>query len=140
MVVSHDRYFMDKLIDHLFIFEGDGLIRDYNGRYSEYRMDVEEKERALAKSKTEKNVIAKDENPDSAKSKKKFTFKEKQEFEKLEKEIAALEDEKRQLTEKLNSGIGDHIQAGEWAKRMQKIIEEVDSKSMRWLELSEQGA
>jgi ATP-binding cassette subfamily F protein uup len=137
MVVSHDRYFMDKLIDHLFIFEGDGIIRDYNGRYSEYRMELEEKEKALAKSKTEKNVIAKDENPESSKAKKKFSFKERQEFEKLEREIAALEEEKKQLTEKLNSGSCDHIQANDWAKRMQKIIEEVDEKSMRWLELSE---
>ena len=139
LVVSHDRYFMDKLIDHLLIFEGDGNIRDYNGRYSEYRMEMEEKEKADTKEKNLRLAANREETVNRSQVKKKFTFKEKLEFEKLEKEISALEEERAVLTEKLSSGNGDHVQVNEWALRMQQIIDEVDVKSMRWLELSELG-
>ena len=139
LVVSHDRYFMDKLINHLLIFEGDGNIRDYNGRYSEYRMEMEEKEKTDTKEKNLRLAANREEIVNRSQVKKKFTFKEKLEYEKLEKEISALEEERAVLTEKLSSGNGDHVQVNEWALRMQQIIGEVDVKSMRWLELSELG-
>ena len=135
LVVSHDRYFMDKLVDHLFIFEGTGNIRDYNGSYSEYRIELEEKEAAKQKAKTQEVKEAKA-AAESA-SKKKFSYKEKLEFENLEKDIARLEAEKAKLTESLSSGESDHNQLREWSERMQTIIHEIDEKSMRWLELSE---
>jgi ABC transport system ATP-binding/permease protein len=132
LVVSHDRYFMDKIIDHLFIFEGDGEIRDFNGTYSEYRMDEEEKEKQQTKirqaaSKEKSNVS----------EKKKITFKEKQEFEKLEKEIALLENEKRELEELLSGENSDHNNLLKWSQRMEEILSALDTKSLRWLELAE---
>jgi ATP-binding cassette subfamily F protein uup len=137
VVVSHDRYFMDKLVDHLFIFEGNGKIRDYNGRYSEYRLEAEEKERLDAREKAEKLTSEKKDQSEKIAAKKKHTYKEKLEFEKLEKEISALEQEKIILTNNLNAGIVNHIEATQTALRMQQIIEEIDEKSVRWLELSE---
>jgi ATP-binding cassette subfamily F protein uup len=137
VVVSHDRYFMDKLIDHIFIFEGEGEIKDYNGRYSEYRMEAEAAEKAAEKANDQKSKALVQPVDVKTSVKKKPTFKEKLEFEKLEKEIADLENEKALLTEKLSNGAGDHKQINEWALRMQKIIDEVDEKSLRWLELSE---
>ncbi len=137
LLVSHDRYFMDKLVDHLLIFEGDGKIRDYNGSYSEYRMDMMEEERAQ-KEKSAKPVEVR---PVETKSeKKKLSYKERLEFENLEKEIAELENEKKLLTEKLSSGNINHTEATEMSVRMQKIIDTVDEKSMRWLELAEGGS
>jgi ATP-binding cassette subfamily F protein uup len=134
VVVSHDRYFMDKLVDHLLIFEGQGMVKDFNGSYSEFRMDQLERERIL-KDKTlkptEKNAEA--DKP----AKKKFSYKEKLEFEKLENEISILEKEKQDLTNKLASGVVGHVEANDISVRMQKIIDEIDEKSIRWLELSE---
>ncbi len=137
VVVSHDRYFMDKLVDHLFIFEGNGKIRDYNGRYSEYRIEREQEERADAKENNEKSVVNKPQVSINDSPKRKFSYKEKLEFEKLEREISELEKEKLLLTEKLSSGSGNHIEINQMAVRMQEIISEIDEKSMRWLELSE---
>jgi ATP-binding cassette subfamily F protein uup len=133
VVVSHDRYFMDKLVDHLLIFEGDGKVKDFNGSYSEYRMDQLEQERV------QKEKSVKPERPVETEktTKKKLSFKEKQEFEKLETEISSLENEKQDLTNKLSSGSISHVEAQEISLRMQKIIDEIDEKSMRWLELSE---
>jgi ATP-binding cassette subfamily F protein uup len=137
VVVSHDRYFMDKMVDHLLIFEGDGGIRDYNGTYTEYRMAEEEKEKARAR--VEK-VPAVTDTTGKISEKKKFSFKEKMEFEKLEKEIAKLEEEKTVLTGLLSGGSEDHVLLNQWALRMQEILHEIDEKSMRWLELSELGS
>ncbi len=139
VVVSHDRYFMDKLVDHLFIFEGDGDVRDFNGTYSEYRFEEIDKEKQASKSKNEKNQVIV-EAPVKQQPKKKFTYKEKLEFETLEKEIASLEAEKQLLTAKLSEGVGDHKVISEWALRMQVIANEIDGKSLRWLELSEMNS
>ena len=138
LVVSHDRYFMDKLVDHLFIFEGDGNIRDYNGCYSEYRIAEEEKEKNLIKQKPKQEQTPTNETskPESA-GKRKLTFKEKFELETVEKQLADLEAEKESLTSKLGSGTGNHVELNEWSQRMEAIIKEIDEKSMRWLELSE---
>jgi ATP-binding cassette subfamily F protein uup len=133
VVVSHDRYFMDKIVDHLFIFEGQGKIRDFNGTYSDYRMEEEEKAKTIAVRPAKPD----EENKTVQPAKKKLTYKEKLEFEKLEKEIQELEEEKNKLTEKLSNENLGHAEANELALRMQQIIEMIDSKSMRWLELSE---
>lgn len=138
VVVSHDRYFMDKLVDHMFIFEGDGKVRDFNGTYSDYHREKEAKARAEAKVKTQESRLTK-EKPvaENAKEKKKFSYKEKLEFETLEKEIAALEQEKLKLGELLSDPAAGHEDLTKWAERMNEVIRGIDEKSMRWLELSE---
>lgn len=140
MLVSHDRYFLDKLTDHLFIFEGDGKIKDFNGNYREYRLYAKEQERLKNESASAPvNVLTpKVEEPSKkVENKRKMSFKEKQEFEKLEKDIQQLEQEKNQVTEKISSGLLDHAELLEYSQRIEQIIEELDEKELRWLELSE---
>lgn len=145
MIVTHDRYFMDKLVDHLFVFEGDGVVRDFPGNYTEYRdkKEWEDRQKAAApivapvkkaEEKKEEPVAVKAPEPAN---KRKASFKEKFEYEQLEKDIAALEKEKEQLSEKLNSGITDHAEIMKCSERIAKIIAELDEKGLRWLELSE---
>ena len=136
VVVSHDRYFMDKLVDHLFIFAGDGNIQDYNGRYSQYRLELEDLERSEAKKKNGKSNSQKQDEENKPSAKKKFTYKEKLEFEKLELEISKLEEEKSLLEIKLNNGT-DYMEANNLAKRIQELKEDIDKRSLRWMELSE---
>jgi ABC transport system ATP-binding/permease protein len=131
LLVSHDRYFMDHLVDQLFIFEGDGKIRLFNGNYSDYRSWAEEQE-ALNK----RPVIK--EKPVSEKSeKKKLSFKEKQELESLPMEINKLEGAKESLSREMNSGITDHNRLQELAKQIQDLGERIDELTLRWLELTE---
>ncbi len=138
LVVSHDRYFMDKLVDHLFVLDGVGGIKDFNGRYSDYRISLDEKEKAETKLK---NKLAENKSSDAVKTevvvKKKVSFKEKFEYETLDKEIASLENERAELTIKMSSGESDHLLLQKWSKRMEEIIKIVEEKSVRWLELSE---
>jgi ABC transport system ATP-binding/permease protein len=134
LLVSHDRYFMDHLVDQLFVFEGDGHIRLFNGNYSDYRTWLEEKEQAT-ETKPVKVVVA-EEKVTSA-DKKKATFKEKQEYEKLQAEIDELEKKKEEYTTLINSGSSDHQQLQKWAAEIQRITNDVDSKTLRWIELSE---
>ena len=138
LVVSHDRYFMDKLVDHLFVLDGEGGIKDFNGRYSDYRISLDEKEKAETKLK---NKLTENKSSDSVKTevivKKKVSFKEKFEYETLDKEIASLENERAELTVKMSSGESDHLLLQKWSKRMEEIIKIVEEKSVRWLELSE---
>src|SRR6185437_880858 len=105
LIVSHDRYFMDRLVDHLFVFEGDGAVRDFPGNYSDYRIWQREEERIqLIQRENEaklQNITSDNEVP--VKEKKKLSFKEKREFEQLEKEIASLEQEKITITEQMSS-------------------------------------
>ena len=138
IIVSHDRYFMDKLVDHLFIFKGQGEIKDFNGKYSEYRNyveDEEKKERAALRSGNTKpvEVVA----PAPVVEKKKMTFSEKREYETLEKEIELLDARKIELEELMASGKGSHQEIADWAKEHATAIASVDSKSIRWLELGE---
>lgn len=130
LVVSHDRYFMDKLVDHLFIFEGDGVIKDFNGRYAEYRHHI-------AGEDSETKMVS--EKPTQIKTsvKTKLSYKEKNEFEKLEKEIETLEKEKKELELQLNGGSSDYKALQEWSERLHAVTEMLDQKSTRWLELSE---
>ncbi len=138
VVVSHDRYFMDKLVDHMFIFEGDGKIRDFNGTYSEYHREREQLARAEAKLKTQESKYAREKETASvAQEKKKFTYKEKLEFETLEKALATLEAEKVSLGKQLGDEKAGHEELRKWAERMDEVMREIDEKSMRWLELSE---
>lgn len=138
LVVSHDRYFMDKLVDHLFVLDGEGGIKDFNGRYSDYRISLDEKEKAETKLK---NKLTENKSSDSVKTevvvKKKVSFKEKFEYETLDKEIASLENERAELTVKMSSGESDHLLLQKWSKRMEEITKIVEEKSVRWLELSE---
>jgi len=137
LIVSHDRYFMDRLVDHLFVFEGDGVVRDFPGNYTQYRLwqKDEEKKQEVSES-VQKAVIEKSAIPVAAAEKKKLSYKEKREFEQLEKEIPALEEERKQITEKMSGNISfDEIT--KLGERMTSIASSLEEKEMRWLELSE---
>jgi len=132
MIVSHDRYFMDRLVESLFVFEGDGKINVFNGNYTDYRESVKLKDvPALNKSATQKKEREK------VKEKVKLTFNEKKEMEQLEKDIASLETDKKALKTKLNNGSESHEELMEWSKDIEKITNDLEEKEMRWLELSE---
>jgi ATP-binding cassette subfamily F protein uup len=134
IVVSHDRYFMDKVVDHLLVFNGQGDIRDFPGNYTDYR---EWKESELrAKKEAQKPVEEKTEKV-RLNEKRKMSFKERREFEQLEKEIEALEAEKAAIEAALCSGTLSVEELTEKSKRLPLLNEELDEKSMRWLELSE---
>jgi ATP-binding cassette subfamily F protein uup len=137
LLVSHDRYFMDHLVNQLFVFEGDGNIRLFNGNYSDYRDWVEEQEAMEASPVISKPAVKEEAPAVVASEKRKPSFKEKQEYEKLQGEIEALEKEKEKLSALINSGSTDHKQLQEWGQTMQKIGNDIDTKTMRWLELSE---
>ena len=134
IVVSHDRYFMDKVVDHLLVFKGQGDIRDFPGNYSDYRdwkLAKAEHEKEAAKPKEEKTQRVR------LNDKRRMTFKERKEFEQLEKEIAALEEEKKQIEEALCSGTLSVDELTEKSKRLPLLNDELDEKTMCWLELSE---
>jgi ATP-binding cassette subfamily F protein uup len=134
IIVSHDRYFMDRLVDHLFVFEGDGIIRDFPGNYSLYRENRSEGRAVEAISpKQEANSIVV--SPDT--KKRQLSFKEKREFETLEKEIVALTKEKRDITEKLTSGVAPFDELQQLSLRIGEVTRLLDEKELRWLELSE---
>ena len=138
IVVSHDRYFMDKVVDHLLVFNGEGDIRDFPGNYTQYRAWKEEKLRHDKEQEKQKDAPAKTEAPRrEAPAKRKLSFKEAREMEQLEKDIAVLEAEKKQLEEALCSGTLSVEELMEKSKRLPALNEELDEKSMRWLELSE---
>lgn len=134
IVVSHDRYFMDKVVDHLLVFKGQGDIRDFPGNYSDYRdwkLAKAEHEKEQSKPKEEKTERIR------LNDKRKLSFKEKKELEQLEKDIAALEEEKKRLEEMLCSGTLSVAELTETSKRLPVLGDELDEKTMRWLELSE---
>jgi len=137
IVVSHDRYFMDKVVDHLLVFQGQGDIRDFPGNYSRYREWKEERkqlEREASKPK-EKEVPAKQKAPQT--ERKRMTFKEKREFEQLEQEIAALEAEKEAIETALCSGTLSVDELTGKSKRLPLLTDELEEKTMRWCELGE---
>jgi ATP-binding cassette subfamily F protein uup len=139
LIVSHDRYFMDRLVDHLFAFEGDGEIRDFPGNYSQYRLWKQLEENKPTTSVSKQTPLSVKENKPENESKTKFSFKEKTEFEKLEKEIPALEEEKKLLEVKLNNGSMDFEKLQETAEKVSDLIDLIDKKESRWLELSERA-
>lgn len=135
IIVSHDRYFMDKIVDHLLVFQGNGVIQDFPGNYTQYRewsalkpKELKEKNQPLEKKSSKVQDVS---------VRKKMTFKEKREFEQLEKDIAALEKEQKIIEEELCSGKLTIGELTEKSKRLPVLKDELDEKSMRWLELSE---
>ena len=139
IVVSHDRYFMDRVVDHVFVFKGNGDIKDFPGNYTDYRDWCEEERAAAAKAAAEKaakNAPSK-QSRRSDTGKRKLTFKEQREYESLEGEIAQLEEEKAQIEEQMCSGTLDNNLLLEKSQRIAQLIDLIDEKSMRWLELSE---
>ena len=143
IVVSHDRYFMDKVVDHLLVFNGQGDVKDFPGNYSQYRewkdeqdqlkREEEKLQREKEAKETPKPVASRNQNTE----KKRLTYKEKQEFAQLEKDIAALEEEKRQIEAALCGGTISVEEITAMSKRLPELNDELDEKSMRWLELSE---
>lgn len=136
IVVSHDRYFMDKVVDHLLVFRGQGDIRDFPGNYSDYRdwkQVKEEHDRQEVKVREEKKPAVRVRTND----RRRLTFKERREMEQLEQDIAALEAEKKQIEDALCSGTLSVDELTEKSKRLPLLDDELDEKSMRWLELSE---
>jgi ATP-binding cassette subfamily F protein uup len=136
-VVSHDRFFMDKIVDHLFVFEGNGVVTDFPGNYTIYRNKVLE-EKVNSESK-KVNPVKEESKKEVKKSntKRKLSFNEKREFEQLETEIAELEEKITKSEELLNSGGLPHGQLYEKSEELGKMKEQLDEKEFRWLELSE---
>ncbi len=133
IVVSHDRYFMDKVVDHLMVFKGDGVIKDFPGNYTQYR-----EWQALLPKEAGELKVDKDTKPTkTVRENVKMTFKEKREFEQLEKDITLLEDEKKRIEDALSTGMLSVDQITEMSKQLPVLNDELDEKSMRWLELSE---
>jgi len=134
IVVSHDRYFMDKVVDHLLVFKGGGEIQDFPGNYSQYRQWESLQPRDSSQPRETRDTR---ETRDARDTRKKLSYKEKREFEQLGQEIAALEAEQRLLEEALCSGTLSVDELTEKSKRLPLLKDELDEKSMRWLELSE---
>ena len=134
IIVSHDRYFMDKVVDHLLVFQGGGAVQDFPGNYTQYRDWKSLKSKAEATAGKETKTVKRQREPDQ---RRKMTYKEKTEYAQLEKDIAALEKEKNTLEEQLCSGGLSIEELTEKSKRLPEIKEELDEKEMRWLELSE---
>ena len=134
IIVSHDRYFMDKVVDHLLVFKGDGEVQDFPGNYTQYRqwsqLASQTEAKATPTEKKEKPTYRND-------TKRKLTYKEKIEFEQLENDIAALEAEQAEIEQSLSSGDLSVEKITEKSKRLPVLKDELDEKSMRWLELSE---
>ena len=131
ILVSHDRYFMDKLVEHLFVFEGDGVITDFPGNYTDFRSQLLSTP-AKKKEEKKKEVVLK-----VVQEKKKLSFKEKRELDQLEKDIVTLEAQKAELEGKLNASSESHEDLANWSKAINSIGNDLDEKEMRWLELSE---
>ena len=140
LIVSHDRYFMDRLVDHMFVFEGDGEVRDFPGNYTQYRIWQKEQEKKQAEAKVKETEIKKQEAPaqeTAKKEKKKLSYKEQREFEQLEKEIPQLEEEKAQITAKMSDPSLPYEELQKLSARITEVTTQLEEKEMRWLELSE---
>ncbi len=138
LIVSHDRYFMDRLVDHLFVFEGGGVVRDFPGNYSQYRIDERNKEKTK-----DVPVVAVKETPvaptpkAAEPEKRKLSFKEKREFEQIEKDMPTLEAEKNQIAEKMANPAINYDEIQKLSFRITQITTKLEEMEMRWLELSE---
>jgi ABC transport system ATP-binding/permease protein len=139
IVVSHDRYFMDKVVDHIFEYKGDGLIKDFPGNYTQMRNKQDENERSIISAKTVKNSRSAISHQDAVKREPKrgLTFKEKRELESLENEIKNLESEKQMIESEMNNGALDSDDLYLKSDRLGVILTIINEKEMRWLELSE---
>ena len=137
LIVSHDRYFMDRIVDHLLVFKGEGVIDDFPGNYSQYREWESVREREQEAPVKAAKAVAKNERRAQQDKPRKLTFKEKNELAALEKEIEAMEQEQKQLEAEMSSGQLSGEAIVEKSRRFALLTEELDGKSMRWLELSE---
>ena len=133
LVVSHDRYFIDRLVDHLFVFDGKGGIHDVQGNFTDYRSSGKHKQLLVHTN------ITKAESRKTKLVHKKLSYIEKREFEGLEGEIAELEDKKSELNAKLSQPNEDYGQLAEWGKELEEVKSQIATKEDRWLELSEIG-
>jgi ATP-binding cassette subfamily F protein uup len=139
IIVSHDRYFMDKVVDHLFIFKGDGIVKDFPGNYSIYR-DFKSKNDKLQKPRSKNSAPEKAAKPAetlSSKPKKKLTYKEQKEYEQLEPEIEKLEAEYKALEASLYSGTLSGQEVVDASNRLGELMNMIDAKTNRWLQLTE---
>lgn len=138
ILVSHDRYLLDRLVDHFFIFEGEGRIQDFYGTYTEYKL---KQEANLKKDRSElqqaKKTVKKNKEKKIPQAKKKLSFKEQREYEQLEQEIEGLEKRKIELEKSLNSGDLDYLDLEKKSLEVKEIIEMLDEKTLRWMELDE---
>ena len=135
IIVSHDRYFMDSLVNHLFVFEKNKAIVDFPGNYTTYRnseqANAQEESTPKAKQEKQKNIVK------AATDERKLSYAEKREFEQLEKDIEQLNNKKDELNQLLVSGENDHEKLTQWGVELKQVEEEIDAKELRWLELSE---
>jgi len=134
IVVSHDRYFMDKMVDHLFVFQGEGRIKDITGNYHSYRSSLQQTQR---EQKQHPKSEAKSEVAPSPEKRRKMSFKEKQEFEQIEKDLPLLEKEKEILSEALSSGNLTNEELIQKGERLGELVNQIEEFTLRWLELSE---
>jgi ATP-binding cassette subfamily F protein uup len=137
LLVSHDRYFMDHLVNQLLVFEGDGKIRLFNGNYTDYRDWLDEEEEMKARPAPKAVIEEKSKTVTASTEKRKASFKEKQEYEKLQAEIDALESKRNEISKRMNDGAADHKQLQEWANEVQVITNQIDEKTLRCLELAD---
>ena len=137
IIVSHDRYFLDKCVDHLFVFEGDGRIKDFVGQYSEYREYIKERESAERNTERSATPQKSSQQRQHDTSKRKLTYKEQRELEQIESDLSSLAEERAQLESEISSGTLPYDRLSEVSKRIEAIIAETDEKEMRWLELNE---
>ena len=137
LIVSHDRYFLDKCVDHLFVFEGNGRIKDFVGHYSEYREYIKEKEAAERSAERDSAPQKPQQQRTHDTSKRKLSFKEQKELEQIERDLASWSEERKQLEEELSSGTLPYDLLTKCSERIEELIALIDEKEMRWLELNE---
>jgi ATP-binding cassette subfamily F protein uup len=137
IIVSHDRYFMDNLVEHFFVFEGNGVINDFNGTYSEYRAQLAEQENQQNKTSSEKTTSAhpKPSNSDPEK----LSFNERKEYQKLEKEIQELEKKKTAIQKQMSNSELDYEKLQELSETFSLLKEDLEEKELLWLELAERA-
>jgi len=136
LIVTHDRYFLDRIVDHLFVFEGNEKIRDFPGNYTDYREKKKQEKQESQRNKPKEEAKPKVETKKEGKPAK-LSYKEQREFDSLEQEIDDLEQEKAGIVTKMNSGGGSHEELREWAERIAEIDEAIEAKTERWMELGE---
>lgn len=136
IIVSHDRYFMDRLVEHIFVFEGEGKIKDFPGNYSEYR-EWEKDQKAIEKENKPEFEVKSKESKSRPISENKASFKEKMEFEEINNKIGLLNLQKEEVLEKINKGTEDHEELINWSTQIQEIDGKLEELELRWLELSE---
>lgn len=137
IIVSHDRYFMDKVVDHILVFKGQGNIKDFPGNYTQYREWTDDEEKQATETEEKKQEQRKEQESRGEKQKTKLSYKEKREFEHLEKDIEQLETEKKTIEDKLSSANISVDEITTLSKRLPIVTNELDEKTNRWLELSE---